>query len=263
MRGESRRVAIRRQAFQNDWFTQRSTARWTCTSTSTSANHLKVPGTVGEVTLPSLPSSYPTEETAPHTGSRSRSVRLSLLPNASKAVPVRVDLFLFLLFPRSPRFPCASASMLSISHRLSPIRRAIELSSSRYQEDSPVTSSVDFKVRERTSVIVVDELCDSQVFLFCSTTVFEKTNRGDRPQPEQPCRRIKVGKLRYRTVFFLVSSHCFVISFYRLLSSELASSFSHLLVYSFPRFAFVQSIYALMKFIADYNTDERKPRETR
>lgn len=202
MRGESRRVAIRRRAFQNDWFTQRSTARWTCTSTSTSANHLKVPGTVGEVTLPSLPSSYPTEETAPHTGSRSRSVRLSLLPNASKAVPVRVDLFLFLLFPRSPRFPCASASMLSISHRLSPIRRAIELSSSRYQEDSPVTSSVDFKVRERTSVVVVDELCDSQVFLFCSTTVFEKTNRGDRPQPEQPCRRIKVGKLRYRTVFF-------------------------------------------------------------
>lgn len=237
MRGESRRVAIRRRAFQNDWFTQRSTARWTCTSTSTSANHLKVPGTVGEVTLPSLPSSYPTEETAPHTGSRSRSVRLSLLPNASKAVPVRVDLFLFLLFPRSPRFPCASASMLSISHRLSPIRRAIELSSSRYQEDSPVTSSVDFKVRERTSVVVVDELCDSQVFLFCSTTVFEKTNRGDRPQPEQPCRRIKVGKLRYRTVFFLVSSHCFVISFYRLLSSERARFFvfssARLLVSSF------------------------------
>ncbi|XP_033297514.1 homeobox protein aristaless-like isoform X2 [Bombus bifarius] len=82
--------------------------------------------------------------------------------------------------------------MLSISYRLSPIRRAVvELSSSRYQEDSPVTLSVDLKVRERTSVVVVDELCDSQVFLFCSTTVFEKTNRGDRPQPEQPCRRIK------------------------------------------------------------------------
>ena len=58
-----------------------------------------------------------------------------------------------------------------------------------------MTSSVDFKVRERTSVVVVDELCDSQVFLFCSSTVFEKTNRGDRPQPEQPCRRIKI--IRY------------------------------------------------------------------
>lgn len=237
MRGESRRVAIRRRAFQNDWFTQRPTARWTCTSTSTSANHLKVPDTVGEVTLPSLPSSYPTEETAPHTGSRSRSVRLSLLPNASKAVPVRVDLFLFLLFPRSPRFPCASASMLSISYRLSPIRRAVvELSSSQYQEDSPVTLSVDLKVRERTSVVVVDELCDSQVFLFCSTTVFEKTNRGDRPQPEQPCRRIKVGKLRYRTVFFFLSSPIASLSpfivYYRqsLLLRFLICSFTRFLV---------------------------------
>lgn len=223
MRGESRRVAIRRRAFQNDWFTQRPTARWTCTSTSTSANHLKVPDTVGEVTLPSLPSSYPTEETAPHTGSRSRSVRLSLLPNASKAVPVRVDLFLFLLFPRSPRFPCASASMLSISYRLSPIRRAVvELSSSRYQEDSPVTSSVDLKVRERTSVVVVDELCDSQVFLFCSTTVFEKTNRGDRPQPEQPCRRIKVGKLRSAPFSF---SYLLPLLRYLLLSSTIVRAY--------------------------------------
>lgn len=238
VRGESRRVAIRRRAFQNDWFTQRSTARWTCTSTSTSANHLKVPGTVGEVTLPSLPSSYPTEETAPHTGSRSRSVRLSLLSNASKAVPVRVDLFLFLLFPRSPRFPCASASMLSISHRLSPIRRAVELSSSRNQEDSSVTSSVDFKVRERTSVVVVDELCDSQVFLFCSTTVFEKTNRGDRPQPEQPCRRIKVGKRSVTAPFFfflsplIASLSPFIVSYYHqsLLLRFLICSFTRFLV---------------------------------
>lgn len=45
MRGVSRRVAIRRRAFQNDRFTQRPTARWTCSGTS--ANHLKVPGCSG------------------------------------------------------------------------------------------------------------------------------------------------------------------------------------------------------------------------
>lgn len=87
---------------------------------------------MGEVTLSPLPSSYPAEETAPHTGSRSRSVRLSLLLNASKTVPVRVDLFsiyslVFLVFHAPTR------------GNVPPIRR-----------DTSVVDDRILKVRDRT-----------------------------------------------------------------------------------------------------------------
>lgn len=98
------------------------------------------PGAVGEVTLPSLPSSRATEETAPHTGSRSRSVHLSLLSNTTKAVTEcalishRSFLFALSVALLSARFPDAA-------------RRAAR----DHRPTRPVTPRPRSEVRERTS----------------------------------------------------------------------------------------------------------------
>ena len=112
-----------------------------------------------------MPASYPTEETAPHIGSRSRSVRLSLLPSESSKArfTVRVvDLFLFLLisfffffFP--PLF--ASFSIRVHAFRSATIHRTgghVALSLSRHRQNPSVNSvrSVGPSSSERRTSIV-------------------------------------------------------------------------------------------------------------
>lgn len=96
--------------------------------------------TVGEVTLPA---SYPTEETAPHIGSRSRSVRLSLLPSESSKQSfhsARRSFPISSLFPRSPRFPYAS---MLFAQRQSSDRRALVVAAASAKSIGDSVRSVD------------------------------------------------------------------------------------------------------------------------
>lgn len=109
----SRRVAIRRRAFQNDRFTQRPTARWTCSGTS--ANHLKVPGCSGGSYL--VASSIqlsgrgngPTHRFAqPQRTPLASFKREQNCPSARRPLPIHFALSLFFVFRASHSRECSA-----------------------------------------------------------------------------------------------------------------------------------------------------------